>query len=57
MQGKHNAVIDQRITYGEEAAIGEFPWQAALHVGQSFHCGGSILSDQYILTAAHCVSS
>lgn len=34
---------------------GQVPWQAALFVKGSFQCGGSILNDRWILTAAHCV--
>ncbi|KAB7496679.1 Tryptase beta-2 [Armadillidium nasatum] len=49
------SILDQRITYGETAEIGEFPWQAAIFIGKSFHCGGSIISEHFILTAAHCV--
>jgi len=48
---------------GSEAGVLEFPWQISLRVrdnatGMYSHiCGGSIISDQWIVTAAHCVMS
>jgi secreted trypsin-like serine protease len=50
--------IGPRIINGEVAALGQFPWQAAVHFsGQGFiwFCGGSIISEEWILTAGHCV--
>ncbi|ONI80658.1 peptidase S1 [Saccharothrix sp. ALI-22-I] len=38
---------------GTQAAKGEFPWMVRLSMG----CGGSMLTDQLVLTAAHCVNS
>ncbi|MGI5483317.1 S1 family peptidase [Streptomyces lavendofoliae] len=37
---------------GTQAAQGEFPWMVRLSMG----CGGSLLTQQIVLTAAHCVS-
>jgi secreted trypsin-like serine protease len=37
---------------GTRAAQGEFPWMVKLSMG----CGGSLLTNQVVLTAAHCVS-
>lgn len=42
---------------GVEADISEFPHQVALYHFGKYQCGGSVLSEKYILTAAHCVDS
>jgi secreted trypsin-like serine protease len=34
--------------------VNEYPWQAAVITRSGGFCGGSLLSDQWVLTAAHC---
>jgi secreted trypsin-like serine protease len=43
-----------RITNGNTAARAQFPWQAALIIDNQWFCGGSLISSQWVLTAAHC---
>lgn len=45
---------DERIVGGYDAENGEFPYQVSLQTKKHF-CGGSILNEKWILTAAHCV--
>jgi hypothetical protein len=45
-----------KITGGTDALISEFPWQIYL-TADIYSCGGSIISNQWIVTAAHCVLS
>lgn len=44
---------------GEETGINEYPAMAALIniVIRDVHCGASIISNRYALTAAHCYRS
>ncbi|KAK7067876.1 Transmembrane protease serine 6 [Halocaridina rubra] len=45
-----------RIVGGNDATINEWPWQAALmYAGSQQFCGGSLINDRYVLTAAHCI--
>jgi len=45
-----------RIVDGKETEVNEYPWQVGIvnkdenYIG----CGGSVISDQWVLTAAHC---
>merc|ERR1712107_352109 len=43
----------EKIVGGQEATPHQFPWQVGLFF-DGYFCGGSIISEKYILTAAHC---
>ncbi|WP_437314329.1 DUF1986 domain-containing protein [Sorangium sp. So ce385] len=41
---------------GSEALVGEFPWQVQLSIpGYPHWCGGSVVDNDWVLTASHCV--
>lgn len=53
------AVSSVRIVGGDEAAPGQFPHQVGIWIvlGRSKNfCGGSIISDRIVITAAHCAT-
>ena len=49
----------KRIIGGEDAEPHSFPFLASVRIimnnNSDHHCGGTLVTDQYILTAAHCI--
>lgn len=49
-----------RIVNGEEADVGAWPWLAALYIDdrgvKSAECGAALISANYVITAAHCIT-
>ncbi|XP_049946404.1 trypsin 3A1-like [Schistocerca serialis cubense] len=46
-----------RIVNGKPAEDHEFPALASLHVNGSHYCGANVLSENWLVTAAHCVTT
>ncbi|XP_022089497.1 transmembrane protease serine 6-like [Acanthaster planci] len=44
----------QRIVGGNDAVRGAWPWYAQLYFNGRFSCGGTLVEDRFIISAAHC---
>ncbi|XP_058519419.1 ovochymase-2 isoform X2 [Ochotona princeps] len=53
----NNFNIFSRIVGGSQVEKGSYPWQVSLKQGQKHICGGTIISSQWVITAAHCITS
>ncbi|KAB0805516.1 hypothetical protein PPYR_02486 [Photinus pyralis] len=48
-------MLSKRIIGGDEAKFAQFPWQAHLKIS-TYQCGGALVSQRFVATAAHCVA-
>ncbi|XP_053669191.1 CLIP domain-containing serine protease B4-like [Anopheles marshallii] len=54
--------LSDRVLGGQPTHIDEFPWTALIEFQKpdgsfGFHCGGSLVNERYVVTAAHCIKS
>nr|CAD7407038.1 unnamed protein product [Timema cristinae] len=54
-KGHAHLYPSRRISNGDVAEVGQFPWQVALSIDRHTACGASLISEEWVLTAAHCV--
>ena len=57
----HSKSTQSRIVGGKEAIVGQFPWLAQIWLNKGatdkFICGGSLITDNVLVTAAHCIET
>ncbi|KAG8302157.1 hypothetical protein J6590_036045 [Homalodisca vitripennis] len=55
--GTRGTHVQTKIVGGTHAYIGQFPWVVGLldSESQRSFCGGSLINDRYVVTAAHCI--
>ncbi|KAK2829439.1 hypothetical protein Q7C36_017429 [Tachysurus vachellii] len=49
--------LNSKIVGGADASPGFWPWQVSFQSGGSHFCGGSLISADWVLSAAHCFQS
>ncbi|XP_033748768.1 mucin-5AC-like [Pecten maximus] len=64
LQCKHNGcgmrspnLMQPYIIGGTKSYTGQWPWMVALKINQKFICGGTLISQQWVATASHCIES
>jgi len=48
-------VVQPYVVHGSNAVAGRWPWHVAIVVDASVICGGSLVDEFHVVTAAHCI--
>lgn len=58
--GRRKIKLNKAIVRGQDTSPGEWPWHAAVYrrtgFSDSYVCGGTLISDKFLLTADHCTN-
>ncbi len=46
--------IQKRVTHGDYATDTEWPWMVSVQYDGEHRCGGTLISERWVLSAAHC---
>ena len=55
--GEQVEEVVQPIRGGTQATANEFPWYAAIKYNGQLICGGALITNRWVLTAAHCLDN
>lgn len=56
LQPAVDALDAEGIIGGQDALPGKYPYHVAIEIFGSFACGGAIIGEYFVVTAAHCVA-
>ncbi|XP_018356760.1 PREDICTED: chymotrypsin-2-like [Trachymyrmex septentrionalis] len=48
--------VDTQVVGGTNASAGQYPYQVSLRQNGNHFCGGAIIHEKFVITAAHCLS-
>ncbi|KAK2917106.1 hypothetical protein Q8A67_001480 [Cirrhinus molitorella] len=48
------ARLKSKVFGGENARTKNWPWQVSIHYNYTHHCGGTLITKDWVLSAAHC---